>query len=192
MNKLVAGAIAGAAGIALLVGGSGTFALWNDGTTVSGGTISSGTLSIAQVGSPVWTDLSTNPVGGTTFTPATQKVVPGDTVQLKQRVTINTSGKNLKAELSYDAASLVTNATLLPFVTVTFGATPVAAVGSATVSAAVAPNTFTITPGAASSTDVDVTVTIAISSAVTGTVAQSLASGVNLSALGLTLTQVRP
>ena len=44
MNKLVKGAVAGAAGIALLLGGAGTFALWNASTNVSTGSISTGTL----------------------------------------------------------------------------------------------------------------------------------------------------
>ena len=54
MNKLTKGAIATAAGIALLLGGAGTFALWNGQTTIAGGTISTGTLAIASTGSPVW------------------------------------------------------------------------------------------------------------------------------------------
>ena len=36
MNKLVKGSIAGAAGIALLLGGAGTFALWNADATRCG------------------------------------------------------------------------------------------------------------------------------------------------------------
>jgi len=48
MNKLVKGSIAGAAGIALLLGGAGTLASWNDSATVDGGSISAGTLTIVS------------------------------------------------------------------------------------------------------------------------------------------------
>ena len=58
MNKLLKGSIAGAAGIALLLGGAGTFALWNDTAAASGGTVQSGNLSVVLNGSPAWKDIS--------------------------------------------------------------------------------------------------------------------------------------
>src|ERR1700710_1730368 len=44
MNKLVKGAVAGAVGVTLLLGGAGTFALWNSTIGVSTGSISTGNL----------------------------------------------------------------------------------------------------------------------------------------------------
>ena len=55
MNKIIKGSIAGAAGIALLLGGAGTFALWNDSTSVQGGKIKAGNLALVnQTGA--WTE----------------------------------------------------------------------------------------------------------------------------------------
>ena len=66
MNKLTKGAIATAAGIALLMGGAGTFALWNDSVGVNGGTVQTGTLDIDTTGTGTWKDVSSTVVGGTT------------------------------------------------------------------------------------------------------------------------------
>lgn len=47
MNKATKGAVAaGAAGI-LLLGGAGTFALWEDNASITGGTVSTGHLDLA-------------------------------------------------------------------------------------------------------------------------------------------------
>lgn len=191
MNKFVKGAVAGAAGIALLLGGAGTFALWNDASTISGGTVSTGTLSIVNSGAATWTDISSTTVGGTAFNPATQKLVPGDKVQLTQAVVISTTGKNLKANFTFNPASITTDPILASQLTYTLAATPVAATGAATVTST-GPNTFSITPGTAATTTVNVTFTVDFNSATSGTTGQNIASAVNLSALSFTLTQVRP
>jgi alternate signal-mediated exported protein len=191
MNKLVKGAVAGAAGIALLLGGAGTFALWNDAAAVSGGTVSTGTLSIVSTGTATWADISATNVGGATFAPATQKLVPGDTVTFTQRVTVNATGKNLKANLTYLPSSIVVAPALASAVDVTLTATPVAG-GNAAVTANGA-NTYLIAPsGAGGTTSIDVVVTIAFKSTTTGTTGQSVTGGVDLSGLSVTLTQVRP
>ena len=100
MNKLTKGTIAGAAGIALLLGGAGTFALWNDSVNIPGGTISSGDLSIDDTSVGVWRDVSTDktPV---VIDPTTFLMVPGDTVEYAQDVTLNASGDNLVANFGY-------------------------------------------------------------------------------------------
>lgn len=87
MNKLAKGAVAGAAGIALLMGGAGTFALWNDTSTVSGTTISSGELSVATASPGAW---STAP----------ELWVPGDTYTYTEVLTLSAVGDNIAAELS--------------------------------------------------------------------------------------------
>src|SRR5215210_1071695 len=79
MNKLFKGSIAGAAGIALLLGGAGTFALWNSNTTVSTPSINSGVLSIAANTAGVW-----KAADGTQIDPLTYKIVPGQTLTFTQ------------------------------------------------------------------------------------------------------------
>lgn len=106
MNKLTKGAIAGAAGIALLLGGAGSFALWNGSATTSAGTVSVGTLNVASNGTPTWQN---TPNGGTAgaVTISSFKAVPGDTLTLTQKLNVTAMGDNLKATLSVDPASLV-------------------------------------------------------------------------------------
>src|SRR5688572_24467850 len=81
MNKMVKGSVAGATGIVLLMGGFGTYALWSDSATVPGGNVTSGTLNIESGGAATWKDLSTDSVS-TTWDPAKDKMVPGDTIEM--------------------------------------------------------------------------------------------------------------
>lgn len=103
MNKTTKGAIAGAAGIVLLLGGAGTFALWNDSTSFDGGTITSGTLSIDDSATGAWKDVSSDgPVGGTAIADIDAfRVVPGDTLAYTQNITIHATGDNLLATFGY-------------------------------------------------------------------------------------------
>lgn len=105
MNKMLKGAIAGATGITLLVGGFGTYALWNDEADIAGTTVTSGLLDITAVGTRVWKDLSAD-VTDTTWDAATDVIVPGDTVEMRQPITIAAEGKNLKADLSVNLTSM--------------------------------------------------------------------------------------
>jgi alternate signal-mediated exported protein len=191
MNKLTKGAIATAAGIALLLGGAGTFALWNGQTTIAGGTISTGQLSIASTGSAVWKDISTTVVGGTTFDPATQKIVPGDVLQLTQQVTLTTTGKNLKANFTFDPLSITTDPALTAALTEGLTATVVPATGAAALTST-GSNSYSVVPGTASSTVVNVVFTVTFAPGTTGTVGQNIGSALNLTGLSYTLTQVRP
>lgn len=109
MNRLVSGAVAGAAGIALLLGGAGTFALWNDATTASAGVVASGTLSIATPsGDGTWTNTS---AGGVTTTIPTSRLsshplVPGDTLTFRQSVDVVADGQGLTALLGIDTSTM--------------------------------------------------------------------------------------
>ena len=94
MNKLLKGSIAGAAGVALLIGGAGTFALWNDTAAIDGGTITAGTLDVAT-GDGAWSDQ----FGGIESINS-YRIVPGDTLTYKTLVTVVAEGDNLSAELS--------------------------------------------------------------------------------------------
>lgn len=188
MNKLVKGSIAGAAGIALLLGGAGTFALWSDAQAVNGGIVQTGTLDIALSGSGTWADISPD-AANTTWVVATDRLVPGDTVTFSQNVTIVATGKNLEAELAYAAGSIVVNPALAGFVDISLTATKIS--GDATIAPAVAPDTYTISPVAGGTSVFRVVITVAFDPATEDQDGQTLATGVNLSAASFTLVQVR-
>ena len=69
MNKLTKAAIAGAAGVILLMGGAGSLAYWNDSiaSNPAGQTISAGTLTVTAASAGGWTKAfsgtSTYPAG---------------------------------------------------------------------------------------------------------------------------------
>jgi alternate signal-mediated exported protein len=107
MNRFAKGAIAGAAGIALLLSGAGSFALWNGTATAAAGTVQSGTMTIATTpgSTPAWTVTH----GSTTTSIAsigTFRVVPGDVLTLTQKIDITATGDNLSAILSIDPTSV--------------------------------------------------------------------------------------
>ena len=102
MNKLTRGAIAGAAGIALLLGGAGTFATWNAQTTVNAGVIHSGELALVNS-----SDAGTWAIGTTTVADiSTHRIVPGDTITYTKTLGIKATGDNLKATLAVDFGDL--------------------------------------------------------------------------------------
>jgi len=108
MNKLLKGSIAGAAGIALLLGGAGTFALWNQTATVANGSVTSGVLTIAPGATGTWKDISAGKTASTISNIGAFRMVPGDKLELTQQVTIKATGDNLAAKLTYDPASITT------------------------------------------------------------------------------------
>jgi len=170
MNKLVKASIAAAAGTALLLGGAGTFALWNSSATVNAGSITAGTLALTANTDGVWKN------GTTTIDPTTYRIVPGTTLTFTQTLAITATGDSLSAALTNSGitgsgtlASLVTTA-----MTVTSSSSNVTVSGSTVTVASAA------TPAA-----VKVTVTVSLPS--TATTGQG--GVLNLSALTFTLTQ---
>ena len=107
MNKLVKGAIAGAAGIVLLMGGAGSLAYWNDSAVagpISGqNLINAGTLNIAAVDAGSWTkgfyNASNTLVGSTTtVAPANLgavRIVPGNKLTYTQTFNLAATGDDL-------------------------------------------------------------------------------------------------
>jgi len=102
VNKLVKGAVAGAAGIALLLGGASTFALWNQSATANAGIVQSGQLSLEKSAtSGTWTDLSTGTARTLTAGEvAAYRLVPGSKLQFSQPITVVARGTGLKATLA--------------------------------------------------------------------------------------------
>lgn len=187
MNKFVKGSIAGAAGIALLLGGAGTFALWNDAAEVNGGTVTTGNLDISTTGSGVWADISKTPA--TTFAPASQRIVPGDTVTFTQSVSVAATGKNLVAELSFDPTSIDIPTALQSHVDVELTATKTS--GDASITAATADDTFTIVPDAVGGVSVfQVVITIVFDHNTDER--DGVNAAIDLTETSYTLVQVRP
>lgn len=95
MNNIIKGSIAGATGVALLVGGFGTYALWSDSRDLQVNGVQSGDLTIGtSVG--VYDDAKTPAVNDWL---AADKMVPGDTVTYTQVFDVTGSGKNLKGTI---------------------------------------------------------------------------------------------
>jgi len=192
MNKLLKGAIAGAAGLTLLLGGAGTFALWNSSTSITGGNIQSGELTLAGGGAGVWKDKANAVIP----TINAYKIVPGDVLTYTKDLTVTATGATLTADLALAPASIVA-------VTVTPTADPAAdavkqaandalktsltnqAVVTAKVAGAPISNTYTVPANA--TTTIAVTVTITFPSSVSGTT--GMLGSVNLSDVAVTLTQ---
>jgi len=206
MNKLLKGSIAGAAGIALLLGGAGTFALWNDTAAASGGTVQSGNLSVVLNGTSAWKDISPD-AATTTWSPVVvgttpaDRLVPGDTVTYTQKVDVTATGKNLKANLSFDPSTITIKApyntvvapALVPAVTVVMTATKVAGTGNATITQAVpGSSTYLIAANAGGKTTFEVVFTVKFDSSVINKDAQGLDDAVSMTNPGVTLKQVRP
>lgn len=100
MNNLTKAAVAGGAAIVLLLGGAGTFALWNDTADITGLAIDAGELTIEATGG-AWNE--TLP----------ERWVPGDTFTYTADLEITVVGDNLKSELSIDEASITGDADLI-------------------------------------------------------------------------------
>ncbi|WP_170163253.1 alternate-type signal peptide domain-containing protein [Bogoriella caseilytica] len=87
------GAVAIGAGVVLLLGGAGTYALWSVTETLDGA-VATGDLNLELDGAGTWE------MNGEAFDPATDHIVPGDTVTYTQALTVTAVGENLNARLS--------------------------------------------------------------------------------------------
>lgn len=99
MKKVTKATIAAVAAGALLLGGAGTIALWQQSETVDAGTVNTGHLALTVENNGVWTDISDGGAG-VPFDPATEQIVPGDVVAYTQTVQIDAEGKNIQGALS--------------------------------------------------------------------------------------------
>ncbi|GAA4166208.1 hypothetical protein GCM10022286_30510 [Gryllotalpicola daejeonensis] len=185
MNKLIRGAVTGAAGIALLLGGAGSFAAWNNSATVlagGGAKISTGTLSVtADPTKGTWKSLSTG-----TIDPATYQVVPGETIEYSQPVVLTAAGAAMTATLGF------TNPTLSNKGVADGNFTAVTKIAS-TLPAGIVDNgdkTYTITPTAATAAGTTLTVVLDITfnANATGDQLQTI----NLTDTTLTVSETTP
>ncbi|WP_368499419.1 alternate-type signal peptide domain-containing protein [Herbiconiux sp. A18JL235] len=161
MNKLAKGAIAGAAGLVLLLGGAGTFAFWNSTAAVTGGTISAGNLVVTDDGAAgVWTDQN-----GATVNLSTYKIVPGDTLTYTDTLLVTAVGQNLEATLGLTSNAIHTPASPTAADTALVGYltanTTVDLAANDPAISGTSPN-YTITAGASGITDVPVVVTVTV------------------------------
>jgi alternate signal-mediated exported protein len=189
MNKLTKGAIAGAAGVALLLGGGGTFAIWSSSQTVVAGPVRSGVLSMDPLGQATWRDISADLAEPRTI-PASEigayAIVPGDTLELVQTATVHATGKNLRARIIIEPLSLMADSANAAFrdalrytVTMTINGAPVP----------VNPDgTYSVQPAAGASSVV-YTATIALPKYIEDPALQN--KTLNLSNSRVTLQQVR-
>jgi alternate signal-mediated exported protein len=97
MNKSTKGALAVAAAATLLLGGAGSLAYWTDTAPVAGADITSGHLKLVPVsgtGCDGWK------LGTATFVPASDKIVPGDSLTQHCSYKVDMAGGRLKANLA--------------------------------------------------------------------------------------------
>ena len=100
MKKATKGALAVTAAGALLLGGAGTLAYWNDVQSVSGSTISSGHLKLTPGTCDSWKS------NGAAVDPATMKIVPGDVITRHCSYTADLLGDHLKGQVSVSTPTL--------------------------------------------------------------------------------------
>jgi alternate signal-mediated exported protein len=102
MNTMIKGAIAGATGIALLLGGFGTYAVWSDSENLAENGVQSGQLNIDTTPG-VYDDANS---GAADDWSVDDEMVPGDKVTYTQVFTVKGDGKNLAGTISYSEPNL--------------------------------------------------------------------------------------
>ena len=186
MNKTIKGSVAGATGVALLLGGFGTYALWSDSEDYAGGSVASGVLDVKPVtGTAVWQEISGD-VGANpqAWAPATDKMVPGDEVELTQPLDVEASGKNLKVKLTVGG---ITEDFSNMTITVDYAGKTVSSAADGSGALALDFGTADL---AALNSATDAVVTFDFPSTVAGQVDQTKSA--NLSAVTVGVAQVRP
>lgn len=206
MNKLVKGAIAGAAGIVLLMGGAGSLAYWNDtaqaGPASGSNSITAGTLTITAQNAGTWTKGMYNNAGTQTVAPAAVanlsnvRVVPGNRLVYTQVFNVVGTGDDLFFTIgstngAVTAASASAADTALAAAINGSGTTAfsVGSVTGGTVVAATTPGVYKVSSNAGTAATITVTWTInfPFGAAVDNT---TKTGAVNLSQGSITLTQV--
>lgn len=193
MNKLTKAGIATAAAVALLMGGAGTLAYWNDTADLDGASvITAGHLDVEANGAGSWDGIADI---------TDYRIVPGDTITFTQEIVVIAEGDTLVANLalapysitavnSGDAADVALVAALNESATfsVTAGGATGVVVGTGT--NGVAAGTVQFTPGTGSLTvTLDVEVEITFPAGTAGEYNAAKTGQVSLSDFGVVLTQ---
>ncbi|MEU2199934.1 alternate-type signal peptide domain-containing protein [Isoptericola sp. NPDC019482] len=103
----VKGTVAAAAGIAVLLGGAGTFAAWNADLSVGqGDTVTAGELKVDSYEKGEWTDTSDDsPITSI----ADFRMVPGDTLVRRDTAKVIAYGDNLVIQSDIDTTASIAN-----------------------------------------------------------------------------------
>ena len=200
MNKLTKAAIAGGVGIALLLGGAGTLATWNSSSSISGGTIVAGNLVFGTPAAGSWT-VAHLVAGSTTIystavatTLSAFKASPGDKLIYTTTVPITVTGTNLVATLGLTPGAIAgtasavtaTQATNNAFASFLTANTAVAMTGTGISGTSPA---YVINGASGVATTATVTATITFVSGAAGAENAAMLGSVDLSGMGLALTQ---
>lgn len=109
MNKMAKGALATGVGVALLLGGGGTLAVWNDTAAANAGKIVAGDLKL-QTKPGVWTNAKGSIVDlDPTNNVADYVIVPGDVLTYKQSLDVTLVGDLMQANLTLNTAEVLSN-----------------------------------------------------------------------------------
>nr|WP_296773206.1 alternate-type signal peptide domain-containing protein [Rhodococcus sp. (in: high G+C Gram-positive bacteria)] len=182
MNKATKGAIAAGAAAVLLLGGLGSYALWSDEETVSGGDINSGELNFDPVaGTANWTETSVTPNANLGPDPSGFLIVPGDVLEYSTDYVVNWAGPNLRASITADFTNVAGDAALANALNTQVSVNG----GTLLPNASAVPLPLTTSPQT-----ISVEVTITFDQATADLIAQN--ETVNLNDFTLTLDQVRP
>jgi alternate signal-mediated exported protein len=145
MNKATKGALAAAAAGSLMLGGAGSLAYWTGTQDVTGGSIGSGKLTLSAPDCSTSVPNGTHDWqydGGSTFTIATSKIVPGDTITKVCNMTLTLVGDHVGATLALAPATITAD----PANTLDTELAPTATfkVGGATYAPITAPGVYTV------------------------------------------------
>lgn len=182
MNKLTKAAIAGAAGIALLLGGAGSLAYWNSSATLTGGTVNAGQLTIkaSTTTLPAWKD-SKGPINIATY-----RAIPGAVLTYTASFDVSAVGDNLKANVAITGNSI---AAVTPLTTANTALATALASSVVTLVNGVAASTVTILPGTQTIV-LSVQITWPFSGDPTTIDNPAMNGAVTLSNMAITLTQI--
>ena len=103
MNKMAKGALATGVGVALLLGGGGTLAVWNQSFASEAGTIASGDLNMTAGTAAAWTsNLQSAPIDVDDI--ADYKAIPGEELTYSQDLDVTLKGDHISANLTTTGA----------------------------------------------------------------------------------------
>lgn len=191
MKKIITATVVGGAGVALLLGGAGTFALWNTSAESAGGTIVAGAMSVKPTSQAAeWTVDGGSPLSTLDGYP----IVPGDVVTYTQHMVVTAKGKGLTANLAVAPASVEATSTSTPadvaLAKYLSANAQLTASGDGVTAGATPSAPYTVTGQSGNDQNITVGVTITFPKSSTPGIEDGTQLGsVNLDAVAVTLTQ---